>query len=231
MSVQLSRGRSLPLTSVSSSQLNKTSSLSSSHLRGKKIELQKLDEGNSAFHTAILVKSKQKRKETAKGKTSAFEFDPVFEVFENSKIMEVMQQFLMPCEVSDVAQLTREIHSSVDRTVDNILNELDSVLPSTGIEVPVGLTPLKRLEYILKSLCEFTGVDPKEIIKNIEIPVQGGLDPKVLLTDKDNVKKNTIKYMEIFKDHPYIFNLGHGVLPETNPDMVKYLVNTVKDFK
>ena len=74
-------------------------------------------------------------------------------------------------------------------------------------------------------------VDPKEIIKNIEIPVQGGLDPKVLLTDKDNVKKNTIKYMEIFKDHPYIFNLGHGVLPETNPDMVKYLVNTVKDFK
>ena len=74
-------------------------------------------------------------------------------------------------------------------------------------------------------------VDPKEIVKNIEIPVQGGLDPKVLLTDKDNVKKNAIKYMEIFRDHPYIFNLGHGVLPKTNPDMVKYLVNTVKDFK
>ena len=74
-------------------------------------------------------------------------------------------------------------------------------------------------------------VDPKEIVKNIEIPVQGGLDPKVLLTDKDNVKKNAIKYMEIFKDHPYIFNLGHGVLPETNPGMVEYLVNTVKDFK
>ena len=74
-------------------------------------------------------------------------------------------------------------------------------------------------------------VDPKEIVKNIDIPVQGGLDPKVLLTDKDNVKKNAIKYMEIFRDHPYIFNLGHGVLPETNPDMVKYLVNTVKDFK
>ena len=37
--------------------------------------------------------------------------------------------------------------------------------------------------------------------------------------------------MEIFRDHPYIFNLGHGVLPETNPDIVEYLVNTVKDFK
>jgi uroporphyrinogen decarboxylase len=37
--------------------------------------------------------------------------------------------------------------------------------------------------------------------------------------------------LEIFKDHPYIFNLGHGVLPETKPEMVELLVNTVKDFK
>ena len=35
-------------------------------------------------------------------------------------------------------------------------------------------------------------VDPKEIVKNIKIPVQGGLDPKILLTDKDNIKKEAI---------------------------------------
>ena len=40
-----------------------------------------------------------------------------------------------------------------------------------------------------------------------------------------------MKYLEIFKDHPYIFNLGHGVLPETKPEMVEYLVKTVKEFK
>ena len=67
--------------------------------------------------------------------------------------------------------------------------------------------------------------------KLIKIPIQGGLDPKILLTDKDNLKKEAKKYLEIFKDHPYIFNLGHGVLPETNPDMVEYLVNIVKDYK
>ena len=55
-------------------------------------------------------------------------------------------------------------------------------------------------------------------------------DPKVLLTDKDNLKKETTKYLENFKNHPYIFNLGHGVLPETNPNMVDYLVKMVKDF-
>ena len=74
-------------------------------------------------------------------------------------------------------------------------------------------------------------VDPQNILKNINIPVQGGLDPKVLLTDKENLKKNALKYLEIFKDHPYIFNLGHGILPETNPEMVEYLVKTVKEYK
>ncbi|MDA8858464.1 uroporphyrinogen decarboxylase [Candidatus Pelagibacter sp.] len=73
-------------------------------------------------------------------------------------------------------------------------------------------------------------VDPVSICKYIKIPVQGGLDPKVLLTDKENLKKETLKYLNTFKDHPYIFNLGHGVLPETNPDMVDYLVKTVKDY-
>ena len=74
-------------------------------------------------------------------------------------------------------------------------------------------------------------VDPKEILKTIDIPIQGGLDPKILLTDKDNLKKESIKYLEIFKDHPYIFNLGHGILPETKPEMVGHLVNIVKNFK
>ncbi|MDB9819978.1 uroporphyrinogen decarboxylase [Candidatus Pelagibacter sp.] len=73
-------------------------------------------------------------------------------------------------------------------------------------------------------------VDPVSICKEIKIPVQGGLDPKILLTDKENLKKETLKYLNTFKDHPYIFNLGHGVLPETNPDMVEYLVKTVKDY-
>tara|TARA_B100000700_G_scaffold313323_1_gene398178 strand:+ start:1733 stop:2734 length:1002 start_codon:yes stop_codon:yes gene_type:complete len=73
-------------------------------------------------------------------------------------------------------------------------------------------------------------VDPRQIIKDIKIPIQGGLDPKILLTDRETLKKETKKYLDIFKDHPYIFNLGHGVLPETDPGMVDYLVKMVKDY-
>ena len=74
-------------------------------------------------------------------------------------------------------------------------------------------------------------VDPDWAKQNLSnVVLQGGLDPKVLLSDKENLKKETIKYLDIFKDHPYIFNLGHGVLPETSPEMVQYLVQMVKDY-
>ena len=72
-------------------------------------------------------------------------------------------------------------------------------------------------------------IDPIKIIDDIVIPVQGGLDPKALLGDKASLIKQAKKYKEIFKNHPYIFNLGHGVLPETDPNMVEYLIKFVKE--
>ena len=74
-------------------------------------------------------------------------------------------------------------------------------------------------------------IDPKKILREIDIPVQGGLDPKILLSELEDVKKQALRYLNIFKDHPYIFNLGHGILPETSPSTVEYLVKLVRDFK
>ena len=106
-----------------------------------------------------------------------------------------------------------------------------------SLGVPVICFPREIKNY--KEYCEIVkpdavsidyNINPKEILKNIKIPIQGGLDPKILLTDKETLKKETTRYLDIFKDHPYIFNLGHGVLPETNPEMVEYLVQTVKNY-
>ena len=106
-----------------------------------------------------------------------------------------------------------------------------------SLNTPVICFPRNIKDY--KKYCDFIKpdaicidyeVDPIKIEKEINIPVQGGMDPKVLLTDKENIKKEATKYLDIFKDHPYIFNLGHGVLPETNPEMMEYLVKTVKDY-
>jgi len=73
-------------------------------------------------------------------------------------------------------------------------------------------------------------VNPQWIKEKLNgIPIQGGLDPKILLGDKDEIKKNTEKYLNIFKDYPYIFNLGHGVLPEIKPETIEYIIKLVRD--
>ena len=97
---------------------------------------------------------------------------------------------------------------------------------------PRGIKDYKKYCEIVKpdAICIDYDVDPIKIEKEIDIPVQGGMNPKILLTDRENLKKETIKYLDIFKDHPYIFNLGHGVLPETDPNMMDYLVKTVKNY-
>ena len=97
---------------------------------------------------------------------------------------------------------------------------------------PRGIKNYKEYCEIVKpdAICIDYQVDPVKISKDIKIPVQGGMDPKVLLTDKENIKKESRRYLDIFKDHPYIFNLGHGVLPETDPDMMDYLVKSIKDY-
>jgi uroporphyrinogen decarboxylase len=114
------------------------------------------------------------------------------------------------------------------------LNLVDHI---KSLNIPVICFPRGVKNY--KNYCDIVNpdvvnidyeVDPVSISKEIKIPIQGGLDPKILLTDRENLKKHALKYLEIFKDHPYIFNLGHGVLPETNPDMVDYLVKIVKDY-
>ena len=74
-------------------------------------------------------------------------------------------------------------------------------------------------------------VNPKTLINKFDIPIQGGLDPKVLLTDKENLKNEVTKYLQLFKDHPYVFNLGHGILPETQIELVEELVKIVRNFK
>ena len=113
----------------------------------------------------------------------------------------------------------------------NLVNYIKS------LNVPVICFPREIKNY--KEFCEIVkpdainidyNVDPLAIRKNIKIPVQGGLDPKILLTDQENLKKEATKYLDIFKDHPYIFNLGHGILPETKPEMVGHLINTIRNY-
>ncbi len=68
----------------------------------------------------------------------------------------------------------------------------------------------------------------KDNLRNVVI--QGGLDPKSLLENEKTMLDGATKYIQTFKDIPYIFNLGHGLLPETDPDKVKKLIEFYRNY-
>ena len=75
-------------------------------------------------------------------------------------------------------------------------------------------------------------IDPSWARNNFgNICIQGGMNPGVLLKNEKIALSEMEKYLEIFKNNPYIFNLGHGILPETNPSIVKKIVDRVNLIK
>ena len=68
----------------------------------------------------------------------------------------------------------------------------------------------------------------REKLKNVVL--QGGLNPQLLLNTEKEMFEGATKYIETFKDIPYVFNLGHGLLPETDPDRVGKLIEFYRNY-
>ena len=63
-----------------------------------------------------------------------------------------------------------------------------------------------------------------------ELALQGNLDPCVLLASKEAIRKETGRILSKVDNRPgYVFNLGHGVLPQTPVDNARFLVSLVKE--
>lgn len=64
------------------------------------------------------------------------------------------------------------------------------------------------------------------------IAVQGNLDPHILYADKPVIKKHILALFERMRgENGFIFNLGHGIMPDIPFDNVKFAIETVKAFK
>ena len=163
-----------------------------------------------------------------------------------NRLLGIIEKFLklhIKNQIEAGAQVIQIFDSSAGLLQDKIpeyiyvptLNIVDYV---KKLGVPVICFPRGIKDY--KNFCEIVkpdavnidyNVDPKKILNEIKIPIQGGLDPKILLTDPKTLKIEVEKYLGIFKNHPYIFNLGHGILPETKIEMVEELITIVRNFK
>ena len=64
-----------------------------------------------------------------------------------------------------------------------------------------------------------------------KVALQGNLDPVTLYADPDGIRREVKRTLESYGPGPgHIFNLGHGMSPDMNPDHVKVLVDAVHEF-
>lgn len=60
--------------------------------------------------------------------------------------------------------------------------------------------------------------------------IQGNLDPIVLYANRETIEKHALSILEKVGNNPgHVFNLGHGLTPETPIDSVKFLVDFVHE--
>jgi uroporphyrinogen decarboxylase len=73
---------------------------------------------------------------------------------------------------------------------------------------------------------------PLEVAREMQalVPVQGNLDPAVLVAGGDRLDRAIDQILAALAGKPFVFNLGHGILPETPIENVERLVKRVRAY-
>ena len=112
-----------------------------------------------------------------------------------------------------------------------ILNVAKNQIPSIFFPKNLG----SGLKYLNKNICDFVSIDWQTDINearqilNKDLGIQGNLDPRVLYSDIKNIEIELHKIRKFAsKNNDFIFNLGHGFLPDIDHKKAKFIVDWVK---
>ncbi len=114
---------------------------------------------------------------------------------------------------------------------ESIVNRLKEEFPEVPI-IHFGVNSQHLLEVNNKLKVDVIGLDWKTEIPyaltKVNKAIQGNLDPVVLFADQETIESKVRKIVaDGLKAKGHIFNLGHGILPPTDPKKAKFLVETV----
>jgi uroporphyrinogen decarboxylase len=120
------------------------------------------------------------------------------------------------------------------------LAQIAAALKTSAPDVPLILFSKganSHLEALADTGCAALGVDWTIALADARarvgsrVALQGNLDPAVLLAEPETIRTEVKKVLESFGLHPgHVFNLGHGITPEVNPDSLGALVTAVHEL-
>jgi uroporphyrinogen decarboxylase len=93
------------------------------------------------------------------------------------------------------------------------------------------------LDRIATIGCDAVGVDwttdlaTARALTGGRVALQGNLDPSALFAPPDALRTETLRVLDSYGPGPgHVFNLGHGITPEVDPERVAVLVDTVRSY-
>jgi uroporphyrinogen decarboxylase len=113
--------------------------------------------------------------------------------------------------------------------VDNVASRVPLVLFSKGAN--------GHLEALADTGCAALGLDWTIALGDARtrvgdrVALQGNVDPAVLHAAPETIRAEVKKALDSFGAHPgHVFNLGHGITPDVNPEHLAVLVNAVHEL-
>ncbi len=119
------------------------------------------------------------------------------------------------------------------REITRRLRQIHADIPVIGF--PRGVGPL-YVEYAEATGVNCLGIDtalsPRWAAENIQplAAVQGNLDPRLLVVGGEAMKREAWAILAALQGGPHIFNLGHGIVPETPPEHVEELSDLLRSY-
>ena len=168
-----------------------------------------------------------------------------------SQLIEILTQSIieyLSCQINAGADVVKlfdswasvlppsELQKWVIDPTKKIVSELKKLHPKTPIICfPRGIGA-NYLEFTRQVKCDSVAIDQtveknwarKNLQQDCNIVLQGNLD-NILLAfgSKKEIEKEVLQILKVFSQHPFIFNLGHGILPQTPIENVELLLKII----
>ena len=117
-----------------------------------------------------------------------------------------------------------------------VMTDLFTELESLGVPRTVfGVGTGHLLDLLAETGADCVGIDwridladARQVVPE-RCAIQGNLDPAVMLAPRDVIQAEVLRVLQSAPDQGYVFNLGHGVLPETDPGVPGEIVRLVAE--
>ncbi len=145
---------------------------------------------------------------------------------------EVVQLFDSWSGVVSADQFDQWVIAPTKKIVENVKAQYPHI-PIIGFPRAAGVQYRRYAEQTGVSAIGTDYMLPIDYIKELQsiVPVQGNLDPLLLAANKEKTVEQAKILLDTLGNKPFIFNLGHGMVPHTPIENVEALAKTIREWK